>query len=995
MIRSIVFAASALFFLSMSLQAQPVAWEKAGISSYNSFTKAIKQVPLQYILAKTDLAQLKNLLLTAPAERKDGHYVSGIPLSIPLPDEKVFSVLAAESPIWDAAYNDQFKHVKTYILSDPVSKSLKGRITLTKEGISGILFSKEGSVYLYPVGINDPGVHILYYTKGEEFLLPCDAKADDLTRPTGAARPAAGDQGRRTYRLAVAATAEYTAWAGGQANALTHIAISINNTIAVFSRELNISFTVLTPNSIIFTNAASDPYPGGNVFLDGSATNANQTAMDNILGTGAYDVGIVFNNGWNRGYVPPPFAYVCDAGNKAKCAAGTNNGQGLNPAAGPQGLAFDFTVIHELGHMFGAPHSYASSIGTCAVYPTASSAFEPGSGSTLMGYGGDASCNTYVNYGQHYFHTGTLEIIQNYIAGPGSCVQPIATANRQPVVYLPAASYTIPVSTPFTLTATGSDADGNTLLYNWEQTDAGFLTPSAPAATNTAGPNFRSFPPTETGSARTFPNLYSIVAGITPAYEVLPSVTRTMHFRVTARDQSVLGGKTATGDVAVNFNSGAGPFRVTSQSTAVTWAAASSQTVSWNVAATNTAPVNCAAVDILLSTDGGISYPYTLVSNTNNDGTESITVPNLATQSGRIKVQAVNNIFFNINAANITITSACAADGTTITPAADVIAEAGSASLNLTLSPQYGTAFTPAGTITTGSPSSLLTIYNTSIPSCATYGFNGSSRYNRHPFTVTTSGTYTLTPSTYGLVYNLYNESFDAEYPCNNFIASNTTTGANPTTINPTVSAFLTQGRKYVLVAGTFSNSFPALPHAYSVQVTTGGTIYNSTPNPGASFSYLYVVVDKATNIIKSINATSNLSNSTAYPGGALYQVYGLSYFNSAPSLNSFVGNDFNTFKNALLFNTGYCGDLSKNFVNVTALASYTFTGNGNWNLAANWSNNTIPPSPLPPYSVININPAGTGVCNLNVPVTIADGNQINVVAGKKFVILGNLTIEN
>lgn len=988
----LLYGAIACLFFFPKLYAQPLLWHQADENAYTRFNASGKApAPGKCILQKTDLTRLRSLLLTAPMEPMNGKFTKGIPFSIPLPDETTFSASVAESPIWDTAHAQPFSHIKTYILSDPATQSIKGRITLTPEGISGILFSATGDVYINPVNGSDPGTHVIYFTRNETNLLPCGVKATAEPIWPNTARATTIAPGRRTYRLAIATTAEYTAWAGGQAGALTYIVISINNVIAIYSRDLNISFTIVAPNSILFTNASTDPYPGGDVFLDDAATNANQVALDNIIGTANYDVGMVFNFGWNRGYVPVPFGFVCNSASKGKGAAGTNNGQGLNPTAGPQGQAFDFTVVHELGHLFGAPHSYASNTGTCAGFATATAAFEPGSGSTVMGYAGYTNCNTYTNYGENYFHAGSIAQIESYVNGPGNCVQPITTANNSPVVTVPATSYTIPVSTPFTLSATGSDIDGNTLLYTWEQMDAGFLTASPPAATNTAGPNFRSYAPALNGNTRTFPRMNDIVAGISPPYEVLPSVTRTTHFRITARDQSSLGGSTAKADVVVNFSAGSGPFRVTSQPAAVSWSSYTSQTITWNVASTNAAPVNCTQVDILFSTDGGFTYPYTLASNTANDGTEIITVPNIATQTGRIKVQAVNNIFFNINVANITITSSCAANGVTIAPADSFAAIAGSASLNLSLNPQYGTAFTPSGTITAANPSTFLTIYNNSIASCASYGFNGSYKYNVHPFVVATAGTYTFTPATYGLVYDLYYDSYDPAFPCSNFITSNTVTGTSPTTINPTLSAVLIPGRRYILVAGTFSNSFPTLPHTYNVPVS-GGIIYTNPPNPGASYNYLYIVVDKASNIIKSIATAADLSSNINYPGGALYTIYGLSYANSSASINSFVGTDFNTFKGVLYNSPGYCGNLSKNAVGVAVLAKYTFTGNGNWNVAANWSNNIIPPSPLPPYSAIVIDPAGE--CILNVPVTITSGNQLRVAVSKKFIISGNLTIQ-
>ncbi|MCW3089341.1 MAG: hypothetical protein JWP81_410 [Ferruginibacter sp.] len=982
-------------FCCPKLQAQQTLWNNIENHTDKSYTTLLKDVsPGSIVFSKLDLGKLSEVVRNAPLERTDGVFTKGIPFSLPLPDKTILLTSIAESPIWDARYAAQLNNVKTYVLSDPITKSSRGRITITSEGVSGIIFSDKGDVYISPVNSNEPGAHMLYYTKDEnKTMIGCNTKAGATVAANKPANITSGDNKRRTYRLAVAATAEYTAWAGSQDNARNYLTITINNIIAIYDRDLNIRFTIVTPNSILFTDATTDPYPGPTAALDDALLDANQLTLDTYLGTGGYDVGIVLSRGWEGRYALN--GTVCNAATKAKSAAGLSTGQGLNPVRGPQGFVFDLAVAHQIGHQFNATHSFASNAGSCNTLATADAAFEPGSGSSLMSYGGILNCNTYVNNVESYFHAGSIAQIQSYVIGAGNCVTPVSTGNNAPVVSVAAVSYNVPVSTPFTLSASGSDADGNALVYNWEQMDVNFLTATPPAATNTQGPNFRSYPPTSTGNNRTFPKINDIVAGISPAYEVLPSAARTMNFRITARDQSPLGGCTSEANVAVNFNGGSGPFIVTSQNSAITWAANGSQVIAWNVAATNIAPVNCTNVDILFSTDGGLTYPYTLASNTSNDGTETISVPNLSTQAGRIKVQAVNNIFFNINTANITIVSTCAAEGATITPSDSINASAGCTSLNLSLSPQYGTVATISGSITSASPSTVLVFYNTSTSSCGTSGFNNSYKYSTHSFVVTAAGSFTFTPSpvssSSGLIYNLYRESFDPAFPCNNFITSNVV--APPTTVSSSISTTLLPGR-YVLVAGTFSSTV-ALPYAYSVAVT-GGSIYSNPPDPGGAYSYMYVVIDKSTSLIKSIASTADLSNSTSYPGGKNYTVYGLSYSNTSPSLASFVGTNFNTLTDALLNNPSYCGNLSKNFftVNIFTSATYTFTGNGNWDVQANWANNSIPPSPLPKCSAIVIDPVIAGECILNVPMSIPQGNQLTVQAGKTFRILGNLTIQ-
>src|SRR6185436_17921490 len=124
----------------------------------------------------------------------------------------------------------------------------------------------------------------------------------------------------------------------------------------------------------------------------------------------------------------------------------------------------------------------------------------------------------------------------------------------------------------------------------------------APAATNLTGPNFRVYAPS-TSSDRTIPRMADLVAGTATPYEVLPSVGRTMNFRVTVRDNAAGGGCTDEDNVTVTTTATSGPFTVTSQAAPVTYAAGTIQAVTWNVAGTTGAPVSCAAVDIVLSID--------------------------------------------------------------------------------------------------------------------------------------------------------------------------------------------------------------------------------------------------------------------------------------------------------------------------------------------------------------------------------------------------------
>src|SRR5690606_33866894 len=268
-----------------------------------------------------------------------------------------------------------------------------------------------------------------------------------------------------------------------------------------------------------------------------------------------------------------------------------------------------------------------------------------------------------------YFHTKSFDEINIYsTTGNGnSCPVNTSTGNNPPVVTSMGSTYSIPISTPFVLTGAATDADSDPIYYSWEEYDLGPA--GAWNVQSTTAPQFRPFEPTLSPS-RTFPQMSDVVNNTTTVGELLPNQARTLKFRLTVRDNRSGGGGVMHPDTTLNIsvvNSG-GAFAVTAPNTAVTWAGGSSQTVTWNVSGTTGNGINTANVKISLSTDGGYTYPTVLLASTPNDGSQSITVPNIATTTARIKVEAVGNIFFDISNVNFTITQSVGL--TTITTSA-------------------------------------------------------------------------------------------------------------------------------------------------------------------------------------------------------------------------------------------------------------------------------------------------------------------------------------
>ena len=241
--------------------------------------------------------------------------------------------------------------------------------------------------------------------------------------------------------------------------------------------------------------------------------------------------------------------------------------------------------------------------------------------------------------------------------GGNSCAVKTSTGNTIPTVSAGPDGLVVPISTPLELTASGSDADGDALTYNWEQYDLGPATASGDNnLTNPSGnqPIFRSFSSTSSPT-RTLPRIPDLVNNTSTIGEFLPDYSRNLKFKCSVRDNRAGGGGFADDLKTLSVTANAGPFLVQSPNGGSTVTGNSILPVSWDVAGTNGNGVNCSTVDIYLSTDGGYTFPTLLLGGTPNDGNASVSLPNVSTSNARIKVKASNNIFFDISNGNFSI----------------------------------------------------------------------------------------------------------------------------------------------------------------------------------------------------------------------------------------------------------------------------------------------------------------------------------------------------
>jgi len=652
---------------------------------WNITTKKSNRVPLESkmqlpenTLFDLNLPSLRTNLSNTPERGVNSK--SNTIISIPNAEGVLEKYSIYQNSSMDPALSAKYPEIKSYIGIGIDNPSATAHFSVSPLGFKSMVLAPDKSaVFIEPISADLKTYTVYRKSDKKQSLTPFECSVIDQVGPKidGAlARPNADDAILRTFRLAMSCTGEYTTYFGGtKALALAAINNSITRCNGVFEKDFGARLIIIANTDlVIYTNATTDPYSAA---ASMSQWNAQlQSTLTSVIGEANYDIGHLFGasgGGGNAGCI----GCICTNGSK---------GSGItSPANGiPSGDSFDIDyVAHEIGHQMGANHTFSMSNEGSGVN------MEPGSGSTIMGYAGITSQDVQLN-SDAYFHAVSIQQVTNNIKTK-TCQTNIATGNAIPTANA-GLDYTIPKSTPFMLTGSGTDANGDALTYNWEQFDNAASTAtgasSAASATRTSGPTFRSYNSTTT-PVRYFPRIQSVLTGATTTagteitVEALPSVARTMNFRLTVRDNRAGGPANNSDDMVVTVNATAGPFTVNSPNTAVSFVGGSSQTITWAVAGTTANGVNCANVDILLSTDGGTTW-NNLLASTPNDGTQAVTIPNTPGTTNRIMVKGTNHIFFDVSNTNFTITAGSAPD--TVAPTAPTLSASGTTQTTTNLS---------------------------------------------------------------------------------------------------------------------------------------------------------------------------------------------------------------------------------------------------------------------------------------------------------------------
>ncbi len=645
-----------------------------------------------------------------------------------MPDGSFQRFHIVEAPIMHPDLAKKYPDIKSYAgygIEDPTAYL---RFDMTPQGFHAMMLNAaSGHVFIDPYAREGIEHYVVYFKKDFYVDKPwkCDGSHDDDKQeplPISSFEKA-GDCKLRTYSLALACTGEYAAFHGGTASqALAAMNTTMTRVNGIFERDLSVTMQMVANNDLlVFTNASTDPYSN----YDATAMlTENKNTCNNVIGSANYDIGHVFSTGGGG------LAYV-----KAICNS-TYKAGGVTGTTSPVGDPFDIDyVCHEMGHQFGANHTQNNN---CISNSTTS--VEPGSGSTIMGYAGICTPNIQA-HSDAYFHAISIQEIQAFISGngAGNACATLSTINIVPT-FTAIPDYAVPKSTPFFLTGNGTDPNsGDVLSYCWEQMDYALAT-MPPVSTSMGGPCFRSLPPS-TSPVRYFPNLTAVINNTMPAWEVLPSVARTLNFRLTVRDNHIGGGCTKEDNIVVTVAS-SGPFVVTAPNTAISWPALSAQTVTWNVAGTTSSPVSAANVDILLSLDGGLTYTITLKSATVNDGTEVVTLPENQTTQARIMVRGTGKIFYDISNVNFTIGQPAPDFNLNATPSPQTLCKGGSSTITVSV----GAISNFSGNVSlsaTGLPSGVTATFSpatVSAPGNSILTLSGTASVTVGSYNITISG---------------------------------------------------------------------------------------------------------------------------------------------------------------------------------------------------------------------------------------------------------------
>lgn len=587
-----------------------------------------------------------------------------VSMTIPTPDGGRMELLVWKNTLIPQALQAKFPEVQTFDAVAANSKGISAKLDYNTFGLHVMVYDGERTFLINPTEGSSNGYAAFYKADAKrQVIMPCVNTAAESSLVAGAeqVRVEEANSGvtalrtngatRKTYRLALSCTGEYAVAVAGanptKAAVFSAMTTSMNRVNGIYERELAVTMQFIPNNdTLIYTDPATDPFTANNNGDQLLSQNQNNTAAK--ISNNSYDIGHIFSTG---GGGIAMLEGVCRSNFKARGVTGS-----ANPVGDPYDVDY---VAHEMGHQFGANHTF----NICSGTENQSTAYEPGSGATIMAYAGICgTTNNLQSNSDAYFHSASLnEIAISLATGSASTCGTAATGISAPDFTVDAATvYNIPYMTPFEFdfpTVTPGNTN-SALTYTIEQYNLGNYQENENLGSDfTTGPAFRSVFP-DTAITRTFPSFAILRSGIISGRgHRLSNVARSYNFKFIAREVKDGWGAVNVSDQNNNINVIATPrpFAIIYPNTNDSIIKNSATTIYWDQAHTGSAPINCATVNIYLSVDTGRTYPIVLAQNVPNTGSALVNIPNITSTTARVKVKASNNIFFSVSRRNVVI----------------------------------------------------------------------------------------------------------------------------------------------------------------------------------------------------------------------------------------------------------------------------------------------------------------------------------------------------
>ena len=615
---------------------------------------------------KFDHQQLKTEISSSKSQ-KTTTYSPKILLMLPNENGIEEEFVLLNSPVLSPKLQSKHLNIKTFVGSSKSRPNVKARVSYSALGLNAWIMLPDGKHhFIQPLRKTENTYFSYPRSKRNSVSFSC--KTSSEIENTASEVKTVNTMGERskiasdlkTFRIAISGSGGYTKIWGdddpengtNEEDAFAAVISTIHRVNEVFENDFGIHLELVSDLSLIYPDSDTDPYTS-------NISNQLQSTLDEVLGSENYDLGHLFAFSGSGNGDAGSVGNVCQEGKKGSAFSshpfqGSNSEPFMNDY-----FDIDF-VAHEIGHQFGAFHTYSYA------YENGSNSAEPGSGTTIMGYAGITGPDDVVRHSDPYFHYYSIQDVLSYVES-NTCFTSSMNENQAPVIEA-GPNLTIPSGTAYELIAIAEDPEGAPIHYCWEQLDKGQVSHDNFGPNRPIGPQARSLPPS-LSPIRTIPRMESVLTGnltqtnprVNQAWETVSNVERRLSWGLSVRDsyRQIFGqqGQVSFDTRVLTVNAAAGPFVINSQNeNRVIWEAGAREQIAWEVANTDIAPINTQTVNILLSTDGGQTFPTALASGTLNDGIAHIIVPDtVTTNQARIKIIPNNSIYFTVNTQDIEI----------------------------------------------------------------------------------------------------------------------------------------------------------------------------------------------------------------------------------------------------------------------------------------------------------------------------------------------------